>query len=82
MQYQLKHSYLMLSSYGSIRNFSDCYVLSCNSQPVMLYAPELETGFILAFPYLKSRGHLKITHQDCHWQLLVTQFVKLLPQCT
>jgi len=45
----------MATSCGPIHNFADCYILNCHSQPVMLYVPEHETGFILAISNLKAQ---------------------------
>jgi hypothetical protein len=67
------------TSCGPICNFADCYILNCNSQPV-LFVPEHETFYFGIFLF-KSTGHLKVAHQDCHRQLLVTWVVGLPPQC-
>ena len=44
------------ASHGPVHKSVDCYVLKCSSQPVMLYVPEHETGFILEFCYLKAQA--------------------------
>jgi hypothetical protein len=66
------------TSCGHIRNFADCCVLNCNSQTVMC----LNMKLVLFWHFsIEKHGHLKVTHQDCYRQLLVTWVVGLPLQC-